>query len=296
MNIRYYLNRAFKISMLKLFPLSMIYYLYFMVASIVMNITIAPLITGIDKSTLQVNPFDAVEIMRNNLNAMGNMGIIKFFIAVSLAVTLLLSIYVFMDAANRFVLLETSFNEKSKFNLKSYLYVGNVFLGRFFQIVIGFIIMFAMVLLVNYALNELSLLTSRILLHIMPLFRYFIEISVLTVIAGVIILVYLIAFFVYLFFPAIVIVEQCSFGYAMKKLIAIFKSLKILSEYITFTVVIVFVSSLLLVFAMSLVSVSVIAPALYPFMFILYTFILIYTILFAEAATQLFYLGNRSLS
>lgn len=293
MKIRDYLNESFRVSMLKLFPLSMIYYLYFMIVSVVMNITVSPLLAGIDKTSLQVNPFDVIEIMRNNFYAMGSAGIIKFFVAISLAITLLVSIFLFMDAANRFILMDAMLNGKTKFSIKAYLFIGNVFLKRFFQIAIWFILLFAVAFLFNYALNNLSVYLSRIMANMVPMLKYSVQIIIFTFIAGILIFVYIFTAFLYFFFPAIVIVENCSVRSAMQKILAIVKSFETFVKYLVFTVVVVFITLLFSIAAMGIVSVSVIAPALYPFLFVLYTFVLIYTILFAEAATQIFYLDNR---
>ncbi|NIA23486.1 MAG: hypothetical protein GWP03_04950 [Proteobacteria bacterium] len=293
MNIRDYLDKSFKVSMLKLFPLSMIYYLYFMVASIVMNITISPLLVGIDKTSLQINPFDVLEIMRNNLYAMGSTGLIKFIVAVSLALTLLLSIFLFMDAGNRFILLDSLINEKRKFSIKAYLFVGNVFLKRFFQMAIWFILLFFVTFLFNFALNDLSLFISKIMANMVPIFRYSLQIIVFTFIMGILVLVYIISAFLYFFLPAIVIVENCSVKVAMKKIFTIVKSFKVLMNYLVFTVIVVFITFVLSIAGMGLVSVSIVVHALYPFLFVLYMFVLIYTILLAETMTQMFYLHNR---
>lgn len=279
--------------MLKLFPLSMIYYLYFLIVSVVLNITLTPLLTGIYRDSLQANPYDVIGIMRDNLNNMGNAGVVKFIIAVALAITLLISIYLFIDAANRVTLLSTAFDEKQKFSLKFYAVVGNIFLKRFFQIAIALIVLFFAVFLFNYALNTLTVYLAKVFTGIVPVLRYFLEIILFTIVAAVYLFIYIISLFIYYFLPAIVIVDNCKFHDAVKKMITIFKSPKAFIKYLLFTLVIFTISLFLMLIALGFVSISVAIPALYPFLLILYVFVLIYSILFSEISTQLFYKDNQ---
>jgi len=289
MEISSYIKQSFKITLLKFISISVFYYIYFIIATIILNMILSPIMPDTKDS---INPFDFINsvIVRYNMLTMD--ALMKFYLAIILGIFLLVSICIFLDAANRGILLATIGNEKLKFNYRFYFMIGNMFMKRFILILLFNSILLTIIYMFSYFSNSMLLTIFSWMDTITPVIRYSFEIIIATAYSAVSLYLFFALFILFNYLPTITIIENSTFKNTVKKVLLILRSPSLFIKFTLFNLLVMVILSAIFIACLSVIALSISIPILYPIAFILYLFSMIFIIIFNGATSLVFYINQ----
>lgn len=289
MKINSYIKQSFKITLLRFISISVFYCIYFIIVSVILNMILSPIMPDAKDS---INPYDFINSVIVRYNMLTADVLLKFYIAIILGIFLLISICIFLDAANRGVLLATIGNKKIKFNYRFYFIIGNMFMKRFIIIFLFNAILLTIFYMFSYFSNFLLLKIFNWMDKIMPVIRYSFEIIITTAYSAISLYLFCVLLILFNYLPTITIIENNTFKDAVKKMLLILRSPSLFIKFTLFNLLVLLILSAMFIACLSVIVLSISIPILYPIAFILYLFCMIFIVIFNEATSLVFYVNQ----